>query len=102
MPSGGTYDFVNDPHGPAAQWNGMVTFDIDALLASQQIVGQATKILLTLDNSLYATSEAGTFATIKKKDFEGITIIVDTNVPEPASVAFVAVGGLALLARRKA
>jgi len=99
-PSGGTYDFVNDPHGPAAIWTGSASFDIDALLASQNITGQATKILLSLDNVLLATSEAGTFSTIKKKEFEGVTVTVDTNVPEPASIAFFALGCAVLLGRR--
>ena len=101
-PSGGTFDFVNDPHGPAAIWNGTVNFDIDAALAAQNITGQATKILLSLDNTLLATSEAGTASIIKKKTFDGVSIIVDTNVPEPASMAFVALAGTALLIRRKA
>jgi len=103
-PSGGTYDFVNDPHGPASPWSGTLTMDIDALLAAQSppIVGQATKILLTMDNTLVATSENGTAATIKKKTSNGVTIIVDTDVPEPASMALVALGGVALLVRRKA
>jgi hypothetical protein len=99
-PSGGTYDFVNDPHGPAQIWNGTVTFDIDALLASQNVVGQATKILLSLDNVLLAASEAGTFSTIKKKQFEGVTVTVDTDVPEPTSIAFLALGGAVLIGRR--
>src|SRR3989440_5317494 len=70
-PSGGTFDFVNDPHGPAVLWSGSVAFDIDSLLATHNppITGQATKILLSLDNSLNATSEAGTAALIKKKEF---------------------------------
>jgi hypothetical protein len=100
-PSGGTYDFVNDPHGPAAIWNGTVSFDLDALLASRGISGQATKILLSLDNSLFATSEAGTASVIKKKSFEGVTIVVDTNVPEPASLALLAVGGVMLVGRKR-
>jgi len=102
-PSGGTYDFVNDPHGPAAIWSGSVIFDIDAALAAQNITGQATKILLTLDNALTANSEAGTFALIKKKEFAGSTITVDTNVPEPslASLTVLALGAGIGMRRRK-
>jgi hypothetical protein len=100
-PSGGTYDFVNDPHGPAAIWSGNVVFDIDAELAAQGKTGMATKILLSLDNSLLATSEAGTAALIKKKEFNGASIIVDTNVPEPASLALLALAGLTVGVRRR-
>jgi len=102
-PSGGTYDWVNDPHGPAAIWSGNVMFDIDAALAAQNppIVGQATKILLSMDNSLVTLSEAGSFSTIKKKTANGVVIIVDTDVPEPTSLALLALGGAAILNRRK-
>jgi len=102
-PSGGTFDFVNDPHGPAVLWSGSVAFDLDNLLATHNppITGQATKILLSLDNSLLATSETGTAALIKKKEFNGASIIVDTNVPEPASLALVAAGAVLVGSRRR-
>jgi hypothetical protein len=99
-PSGGTFDFVNDPHGPAAIWTGNATFDIDALLAAQSVVGQATKIRFSMDNVLTTSSEAGTSALIKKKVTNGVTITVDTNVPEPTSLAIFALGGIAIFGRR--
>src|SRR5207247_444260 len=47
-PSGGTYDAVNDPHGPAAIWFGSAMFDVDAQLAAQGILAHATKILFAM------------------------------------------------------
>ena len=97
------WDFVNDPHGPAVLWSGSVAVDIDSLLATHNppITGQATKILLSLDNTLNATSETGTAALIKKKEFNGASIIVDTNVPEPTSLALLAAGAVFVGSRRR-
>jgi len=99
-PNGGSYDLVNNP-GISKLWNGSISLDIDTELANQSIVGQATKILLTLDNSLQASSQVGTTASIHKKVAEGTTVSVDTNVPEPAALSAMVLGAGFLAARRR-
>lgn len=73
--------------GPLFQsaWNGFKLVDINAYLTSinEPFRNGATKVQVTLDNTLVATSENGTSSFIAKKDADGITIT--TNFPEPAS-----------------
>lgn len=95
-PSGGTYDLVNDP-GAGIIWNGTVAIDVDAILAAASVQGRATKVLLSLDNQLIATSEQGTVSFIKKKTSDGVVIIV--NVPEPTMLGLI--GGVAITALRR-
>lgn len=63
-------------------WNGTTSFDINQALtdAGASFVDGATKINVTLDNTLTASSEAGASAFIKKKVAGGVTIV--TNVPD--------------------
>ncbi len=95
--NGGSWNLVNNP-GLTLDWNGSATVDLDAFLASQQISGQATRISISLDNSLLAQAEAGSVAFIKKKDFGGFTI----TVPTPGAAALLVLGGLAASRRRRA
>ena len=77
--------------GTATIWSGSVVVDIDAFLASQNYVGNATKINITLDNTMATSSELGSSAFIKKKDAE-VSINVQTEpVPEPSAIALLAV-----------
>ena len=82
--------------GSATIWDGMVTIDIDAFLASQNMTGSATKVNITLDNTLATSSVSGSSAFIKKKDAE-VRINVQTEaVPEPTGIALLAIA-LAML-----
>ena len=82
-------------------FEGSVFFDIDQILADEGLSYQfgATKLNVTLDNTLTAISEVGTEAFIKKKVANGITIT--TNVPEPSSAILVllAISGAAVARR---
>lgn len=97
-PSGGTFDLVNDP-GVNVPWNSNLTIDVASALAARNLSGNATKIQLSLDNTLIAASQARTAAWIGKDE---VTITV--NTPEPSSLALAACGALAAalhLARRR-
>ncbi len=110
-PNGGQYlhsVVATDPQFTAS-WSGGATIDIDAELASlgYSPSQKATKITVTLDNILLASTQgAGTIALIDKKD---IDIIITTGgspvIPEPGSAALVLLGittvaGLRLRGRR--
>jgi hypothetical protein len=91
------FNLVANP-GIVQPWSLSTTIDV----ASQMPIGQvATRVAVTVDNSLVATSQPGTVAFIAKKDFL-ITLIPGphTNLPEPGTFALMAVGGLIGLARR--
>jgi hypothetical protein len=86
-PSGGGYGLGTDGGGGPIffqQWAGSLLVDI------HQIVPNATKVSIDITNTLTASSQAGTAATINKKDFGGISITV--NIPEPASLVLVVLG----------
>jgi hypothetical protein len=88
-PSGGTYLLSDDGNGNpiySTDWQGSVLIDIGPYVP----VGSfATEVFVSLDNTLTALSQAGTTAFIQKKDFEGVTITVDTDdvIPEPTTIA---------------
>ncbi len=86
-PSGGTYLLSVDGSGPLYQtdWQGSAFIDIGPFLP---VGANATKVSVSLDNTLIALSQTGTTAFIQKKDFDGVTITVETNdIPEPTSIA---------------
>ncbi len=97
-PSNGDFDLANDGSALARIWNGELVIDVTALLRSQAITGRATKVALTLNNMLAATSEAGTAAFIGKQD---VDVDVQT-VPEPGTLLLLGTGlsGLFALGHR--
>lgn len=98
-PSSGTFDLFNDgPTFGIRTWNGGAYADIDAFLASQSISGSATKVTVTIDNSLVTTSQPGTLAFIKKKQIGGVAITV---VPTPGAAALMGLGALVATRRRR-
>jgi hypothetical protein len=94
-PSDGTYNLVDDP-GFLVPWEGGVTLDITAALVQRGISAKATKVDLSLDNSLLARSEAGTWAYIKKKQIDGVSVTSIVDVPEPSTFALLFAGALGL------
>jgi hypothetical protein len=83
--------------GNSVIWSGSAFINLDAALLANNIAGSATKILFSFDNALFAQSEPGTVAFIKKKALDGLSITV--VIPEPASLSLLA--GLSLLTRRR-
>ena len=87
----------------ATAWSGLALVDINQALVDEGVnfINGATKINVTVDNTLSANSINGTSAFIKKKDFDGIT--VTSNVPEPtaALLALLAAAGSSMANRRR-
>lgn len=94
-PSGGDF-FLPLEAGLTVNWKGSALVDLNAILASMNIAGHVTQLTFSIDNVLYATSETGTVASIKKKQGEvGIEV-----VPEPSTLALAGFGLLALVGWR--
>ncbi|MEN0110975.1 MAG: PEP-CTERM sorting domain-containing protein [Planctomycetota bacterium] len=103
-PSAGDYTLADDGDGVsptfATDWSGVADIDIAAGLtaAGFDFIAGATKINVTLDNTLTATAVNGESSFIRKKDFDGLT--VTSNIPEPTTLALLAFG-VAVAARRR-
>jgi hypothetical protein len=106
-PSGGTFGLVSDGGASApfpyfANWSGSWVQPLSAILAANGFGPNqlATQLSINIDNTLTATSEAGTIALIAKKDFGGLSITA-TTIPEPATWVLLAICGLLGAAYRK-
>jgi hypothetical protein len=94
-PPGASYNLTTHP-GIGLGWSAKLMVDIQQLLIDEQVDFDfgATKVKVAVDNTMFASSEAGTVAFIAKKDFRGFS--VTTNVPEP-STCVLGMLGLAML-----
>lgn len=98
-----TYD-INDGAGPPStgllNWNLTTFVDLAAVLPSGAL---ATKVEVAIDNQLNTATSPGNQAAIAKKDFKIIPAgdLIPNDIPEPASIALVALAGLACGARRR-
>jgi len=66
-------------------WSASISVDVAAYVTN------ATEIQLSIDNDLYAFSEAGTTASIQKKVVNGPAVIIDI-VPEPGTALLIGSG----------
>ena len=103
-PSDGDYQLSVDSPGSLSYteiFEGSVFFDIDQILADEGVSYEfgATKLNVSLDNTLTAISEVGSSAFIKKKVANGIT--VTTNVPEPSTAILVMLAITSVAATRR-
>lgn len=103
-PSDGDY-FLNTDSGGGnffqTAWTGTLNIDIAAELDDLGVSydNGATKLSVTLDNTLTAVSIDGTSSFIKKKDFDGL--IITSNVPEPTTALLAALASIGFIARRR-
>lgn len=98
----GTFDLPTYP-GVGSLWLGVYNLDVNAALAAEGISGYifgATELRFTLDNELYAQSEAGTQARILKKEIAG-SVGIEVLVPEPSTFALTLCAAGLLFARRR-
>lgn len=92
-PSDGDFNLADDGMAiKATIWEGDLTIDVMALLEDAGQEGSPTMVTLTINNTLVTTSEAGTAALIKKKQWGGMTMtVLDPSnqqpvIPEPGSL----------------
>ena len=92
--------------GPGSRaWTGSLFLDLGPTLAANGLGNAtATKVGVSLNNTLTASSTAGAAAFIQKKDADARVVTIETKViPEPASLAtLVAALAVASVGRRRA
>jgi hypothetical protein len=87
--------------GAGVSYTGGAMVNLSTLVFDAGYTGQATEVSWDLDNTLTASSEAGTVALIAKKAVSGSVMVEPVLfVPEPASLALFALA-LPLLAARR-
>ncbi|MCA9099547.1 MAG: VPLPA-CTERM sorting domain-containing protein [Pirellulales bacterium] len=97
-PSNGDYQLSTDGGGGPAYdttWTGSVVVDLGQALMNggQPFKYGATKVTVTMDNTLKALSQPGAEAFIAKKDVDGLSITPEIlDIPEPASALLLIVG----------
>ncbi|HBO43171.1 MAG TPA: hypothetical protein DD670_04400 [Planctomycetaceae bacterium] len=89
----GKFNLLDD-EGVGETWEGLALLDVAGALAAAGIQGAATKVTLSLDNVLLATSEAASVAYIAKKQF-GIEVLI----PEPSTLTLLILACVGFLAR---
>jgi hypothetical protein len=95
-PNGGMYSLPGNA-GTNIIWQGTAFLDIAAAMAASPFAGQnATKVRIEYENTLSTFADPTAAAFIKKKVIGGLTI--QTNIPEPGSVALALVASLPLVA----
>jgi hypothetical protein len=84
----------------AEDTTGSVPWDSEASLIMEFAVPEITDVHLTVSNTLVAMSDGvgGTASITGNFVLLGISVVV---IPEPGSLAFLAIGGLALVRRRR-
>lgn len=103
--SGGDF-FLPGDAGVAQPWLGGGSVDIAAALAAKKASDpgtygnftQVTRLEFTTNNTLVTTSQSGTVAFIDKKD---LVLDIDAVVPEPGSLALLALAVPAFFSRRR-
>lgn len=96
--NGGEFETFDEGAGTYL-WTGFLAVDLDAVLADNGITeGHATRIGLSLNNTLTAFAQDGASARIEKKDIDGLAI---TIVPEPGTALLFGLGLAGLASARR-
>jgi len=98
-PSNGDWFLTEDGFFTSRQWSGVLFIDVTQELRKLEIHGYATNCYFALDNTLATQSMEGTSAYIAKKQTDGLKVTAEI-VPEPATLALLALGGLLFRKRR--
>jgi hypothetical protein len=99
-PSAGDWNLAADAAGGPflnVNWTGSLFLDVNQILTQQGVpfTHGATKLSISITNTLDATSETGTETTIAKKDFGGISITI--NIPEPGTAVLASAAVVAMV-----
>ena len=96
-----SWNLADDGAITGLDWTGTLTIDITSKLRELGFSsGYATLLDLTMDNTLNTASQTGTSALILKKETDGLRV-TPIIVPEPATIALLAFGSVALLRKRR-
>ena len=95
----GSYDTATEGNGNHS-WSGIMSANIDNLLAAGGYSGRATRIDVSISNTLTAYADTGAVASIGKDRFSGLAVKV---IPEPGTAILLGLGlaGLAGAGRRR-
>ncbi|MGD0516868.1 MAG: PEP-CTERM sorting domain-containing protein [Thermoguttaceae bacterium] len=90
------FNLATDSKSITTNWSGILDFDItDAIRDKGYTTGYATKVSLSITNTLTASSDADSAALIEKG--VGVNLAVATvNVPEPSTLIMLLIGALGL------
>jgi hypothetical protein len=94
-PTDGMFDMSSSSSG---NWTGDATIDILAALTQANNPGHATRLILTIDDTLSTLSEDGSSATLQNSNSGGLILTV---TPEPATLSLMLLGGLLALRLRR-